>query len=124
MRVLLADDQKDVLSALRLIIQQDPDLQVVGEVTKASALLETIEEVKPDILILDRELSIYQMDQLLNTLWELYPKVHVITLSSREFSWCEACKAGVFASISKTDPPDRLISLLQRMKESIHPEGG
>jgi DNA-binding NarL/FixJ family response regulator len=39
MRVLLADDQSKVHSALRLLLEQEPGMSVVGEAVEAEDLL-------------------------------------------------------------------------------------
>jgi DNA-binding NarL/FixJ family response regulator len=39
MRVLLADDRRAVRSALRLLLEQEPGVQVVGEAADATGLL-------------------------------------------------------------------------------------
>jgi len=53
MHVLLADDQSKVRSALRLLLEQEPELNVVGEATKADELLAQVGTVCPDIVLLD-----------------------------------------------------------------------
>ena len=52
-RVLLADDQPLFTSGLRLVIDAQPDLVCVGEVTTGDTALEQLSEVQPDILLLD-----------------------------------------------------------------------
>jgi DNA-binding NarL/FixJ family response regulator len=43
MRVLLADDQSKVRSALRLLLKQEPGMSVVGEAVEAEDLLAQVE---------------------------------------------------------------------------------
>ena len=56
MRVLLADDQAWLRSAVRLLLEQEPDIEVVGEAAEANVLLSIIDAVAPDLLLLDWEL--------------------------------------------------------------------
>ena len=56
MRVLLADDQMKVRSALRLLLEQEPGLSVVGEAAEAKDLLAQVGTERPDLVLLDWEL--------------------------------------------------------------------
>ncbi|MCZ7674175.1 MAG: response regulator transcription factor [Chloroflexi bacterium] len=68
MRVLLADDQMRVRSALRLLLEQEPGFQVVGEAADATGLLLAATEKAPDLLLLDWELPGLPAAQLLRLL--------------------------------------------------------
>ena len=77
MRVLLADDQAQVRSALRLLLTQEPGLSVVGEATEAQALLAQAEDIHPDMVLLDWELPGLQAADPLST---LRARCHSLTL--------------------------------------------
>jgi len=111
MRVLLADDQPKVRSALRLLLEQDPDMNVVGEATKAEELLAQVGATHPDLLLLDWELpGLQPADPLLPVLRALCPHLSVIALSGRPEVYRAALAAGADAFVSKGDPPERLLS--------------
>ena len=56
MRILLVDDQSEIRSALRLLLEQEQGMTVVGEVAKAEDLLAQVEATRPDVALLDWEL--------------------------------------------------------------------
>jgi DNA-binding NarL/FixJ family response regulator len=56
MRVLLADDQPALRSAVRFLLEQEPDLSIVGEVGDVAGLMERVAALHPDLLLLDWEL--------------------------------------------------------------------
>ena len=56
MRILIADDQADVRSALGLLLMQEPDLEVVAEATDAVGVLLAAENHAPTLVLLDWEL--------------------------------------------------------------------
>ena len=56
MRVLIADDQPQVRSALRLLLRQDPAMVVVGEAGDAEEALKLAATRTPDLVLLDWEL--------------------------------------------------------------------
>ena len=65
MHVLLADDQAEVRSALRFLLEQELGMRVVGEVAEVEALLAQNEVTQPDLVLLDWELPGAQSTDLL-----------------------------------------------------------
>jgi DNA-binding NarL/FixJ family response regulator len=51
--VVVADDHALFLEALRMLLQQEADIEVVGDATNGTEALELTEAFKPDILLLD-----------------------------------------------------------------------
>jgi DNA-binding NarL/FixJ family response regulator len=112
MRVLLADDQAKVRSALRLVLQQQPDIEILGEAVDTTGLLDWVKAVEPDVILLDWELPGLPTITLLPVLHDRQPSVHVIALSGRPEARQAAQEAGADAFVSKGDPPECLISAI------------
>jgi DNA-binding NarL/FixJ family response regulator len=112
MRILVADDQATVRSALQLILEENPELDVVGEATEAGELLAQAEMACPDLVLLDWELPGSQAADLLSALRQHLPHLVVIALSGRPEARQSALDAGVDAFVSKGDPPERLLATL------------
>jgi DNA-binding NarL/FixJ family response regulator len=112
MRVLLADDQTKVRSALRLLLEQEPEMSVVGEAADAEDLLAQAEATQPDLVLLDWELPSLRTDDWLPTLRTLCPHLKVIALSGRPEARQAALDAGAEAFVSKGDPPERLLAAM------------
>ena len=118
MRVLIADDQPQVRSALRLLLKQETDLAVVGEADDAERALELSAEQRPDLVLLDWELPDQRAggplnsagQRLLPALRACCPRLKVIALSGRPEARQAALDAGVDAFVSKGDPPERLLA--------------
>lgn len=110
MRVFLADDQSKVRSALRLLLEQDPEMSVVGEAAEAGDLLIQVRAVRPDLVLLDWELpGLQTANPLLPALRTRCPRLSVIALSGRPEARQAALAAGADAFVSKGDPPERLL---------------
>ena len=109
-RVLLADDQPKVRSALRLLLEQQPGVSILGEAVDVTGLLDWVKATCPDLVLLDWELPGLESDSLLPALREFCPCLAVIALSGRPEARRAALDAGVDAFVSKGDPPERLLA--------------
>jgi DNA-binding NarL/FixJ family response regulator len=110
MRILLADNQADVRSALRLLLEQEPGLDVVGEAIGVEELLIQAEAAQPDLVLLDWELPGSRAADLLPALRSCCPCARAIALSGRPEARREALEAGIDVFVSKADPPERLLA--------------
>ena len=116
MRVLLADDQPQVRSALRLLLEEQPGLSVVDEVVTAGELLSRVEATCPDLILLDWELPGLRPDKILPALHALDPGPVVIALSGRPEARQAALAAGADVFVSKGDPPERLLAAIDQFE--------
>jgi DNA-binding NarL/FixJ family response regulator len=115
MRVLLADNQEKVRSALRLVIDQEPGFIVVGEVTDPDELSVSIEECHPDLLLLDWELLPSEKKTSIRLLMSKFPHLYVIAMSACVMTQHEALAAGANAFLSKVEPVEKFIMSLRHL---------
>jgi DNA-binding NarL/FixJ family response regulator len=115
MRILLADDQPKVRFALRTLLERKWGFEVVGEATHIRDMWQQVEEECPDLLLLDWELPGPQVADLMTALHALCPNLCVIALSGHSESRHVALEAGVDAFVCKCDPPERLLSAIEKM---------
>jgi len=120
MRVFLADDQEAVRSALRLLLEQEVDVEIVGEAANAAQLLALAEHTAPDVILLDWELPGISGSNLLRPLRFLLPAAIVVALSGRPESREEANEAGVNAFVSKCAPSEVLRTVLAAHRAAGH----
>jgi len=121
MRILLADDQPQVRSALRLLLEQEAGLTVVGEAGEIDDLVAQAEATRPDVILMDWELpdrrprsgALHPRRALVSALRSLCPQALLIALSGRPEAGRTAMEAGVDAFISKGDPPEILLLTLR-----------
>ena len=121
MRVLLADDQDWLRSAVRLLLEQEPDIEVVGEAAEATVLLSIVDAVSPDLLLLDWELPGARgvdSERLLRSLHSCCPHIAVIVLSGRPEAATSALQAGADYFVSKAEPPESLLSAVLAVHHS------
>ncbi len=118
MRVLIADDQPSVRSALKLVLEQQ-GIEVAGDVSDSGELLAWFKTNQADLLLLDWELPNQPGKKIIPILRAQYPRLAVIVLNSRPQTRTEALSAGADGFVSKGDPPEYLLSLLASRQTQI-----
>jgi DNA-binding NarL/FixJ family response regulator len=112
MRVLLTDNRTKTRAALKRLLEQEPEVSVVGEVAGAEDLLAQVQETRPDLVLLDWELSGLQATDLLSALHSLYRPLKVIAFSRNREARQEALAAGADAFVSREEPLEWLLITL------------
>jgi DNA-binding NarL/FixJ family response regulator len=81
-KVLIADDHPLVRSGVRRALEEEHDIEVVGEATNGAKVLPLIGQTGPDLVVLD--ISMPQLDGLacLDQIRKRYPDVKVVILSA------------------------------------------
>ncbi len=118
-RVLLADDQLKVRSALRLLIEQELAFNVVGEAGAADELLRGILKAYPQVVLLDWELPGLPDQHKIDSLRLLDPQLRVIALSGRPEARKQALAEGVDLFVSKSDPVDSVLKALYFIHDKV-----
>lgn len=119
-RVLLADDQAWLRSAVRLLLEQEPDIEIIGEAAEIRSLLVKAETEHPHLVLLDWELpGSYEPGagrHVVRALRAIGPHIHIIVLSGRPEAGYPALAAGADYFVSKADPPEALLTALRKVK--------
>jgi two-component system, NarL family, response regulator LiaR len=103
-RVLIVDDHKLVRQGLRFLLEQEPDVQVVGERGDGSELAETANRLRPDVVLLDLIMPGVDGVTALRELKKSMPSAHVVVLTSHrgDDRVREAIAAGADCYLLKT----------------------
>ncbi len=121
-RVLLADDQAWLRSAVKLLLEQEQDFVIVGEAGDVPALVNLVKELQPHLVLLDGELPGVRRAQaacdLLGDLRHADPHVQIIVLSGRPEASRTALATGASDFVSKAAPPEQLLAALHKAKRS------
>ncbi len=110
MRILVADQRSKIRSALRLLLEQEPNQRVVGEAANLDSLMTMVSENRPDLVLLEWELTKRRSDEVLLALRKLIPGIKVVALSGNPEVNSVALEAGADAFVCKCDPPDSLLA--------------
>lgn len=118
MRVLVVDDQPWLRSAIRLLLEHEAGLEVVGELGNVDLLLASLRLLDPDIILLDWEISGMKSLQarrtLLNALRSAAPNLYIIALCNSPVKNDQTMMGGADAFVSRADPPERLLAAVQQ----------
>ena len=109
-RVLLVDDEAMVRAGLRLVLESEPDIEVVGEASDGITALAAAAQLKPDVVLIDIQMP--RLDGLATTrqLLAADPDVKVVVLTTFNDNRYvrEALRLGASGFLLKVAPPERL----------------
>ncbi len=81
-RALLIDDHPIVRSGIRMLLEQAPDIQVVGEADNGANAVELVKQLQPDVLLLDVEIPGKSGMEVAAELREANLPVRILALSA------------------------------------------
>ena len=113
MYVLLAGELEKERIALKRLMEQDSELNVVGEATEAKALLAQLQESRPDLVLLEWGLPGLRATDLMPALRCLSRPVKVVVVDARSETGQEALAAGADAFVSKQEPVEELLNTVR-----------
>ncbi len=119
MRVVLADHNPNALWALKIILDEEPDIEVAGEATDAQQVQTVAKRAGAELLLLDKQLPGLPIERLIASLHALVPQPIVVVMSKNHEDSRLMLRAGADAFVSKGDPPDWLLVTLRQYAGQI-----
>ena len=117
-RSLVVDDQALVRAGLRVILDSEPDVEVVGEAGDGVEALELVRTLAPDVVLMD--LRMPRLDGVATTRRltsnsEWHGRVLVLTTYGDDENVYDALTAGASGFLLKTSPPEELVRAVRRV---------
>ncbi len=113
--IFLAESENHVRGALRLLIEYQPGMQVVGEADHTESLLAQVCVQPPDVILLDWNLHGIHPQRLIRALREHCPNTQLIATSVKPEHKMSSEEWGVDGFLSKQLPPEAFISALDAL---------
>lgn len=125
-RIILADDHAVLRSGLKMLLNAQDDLLVVGEATNGPEALAAVRDHSPDLLLLDITMPKSDGLQVLSQVKRAYPNVRVLVLTMHEEEGYlrRALEAGAAGYCPKSAADAELISAIRAVMRGnvyIHP---
>lgn len=114
-KIVIVEDQMIVRKGLRMIVEQDPDLTVIGEAMNGVEAIALLELELPDLILLDIRMPEMDGVKTVKAVRERWPEVKILILTTfnDDEAALETLKDGVNGFMLKTAEPEKLI-------QSIH----
>ncbi|MFJ8065813.1 response regulator [Psychrobacillus sp. NPDC096426] len=112
-RIVIAEDQRMVLGALGSLLDLEEDMEVVGKASNGEEALKLIEQLQPDICIMDIEMPIKSGLDAAEQLKTNNCKVIILTTFARSGYFERARKAGVNGYLLKDSPSEELANSIR-----------
>jgi two-component system response regulator NreC len=118
-RILLADDHTVMRSGLRLILERQPDFQVIGEAADGREAVERAEQLAPDVVVIDIAMPRLNGLDATRQIIAKNPAASVVVLSmhSDESYIVRALKAGARGYLLKDSAEADLINAIRAVNE-------
>jgi two-component system, NarL family, response regulator DegU len=123
LRICLADDHRLTLQGVRRALEEEPDIEVVGEAYSGQDVLPLIRETEPDVVLLDVHLPKIEGLVCLDLIRKNHPKVKVVMFSATTTveDIETALRRGASAYILKTvNPLDLAAAIRQSADETVY----
>ena len=115
-RLVLVDDQATVRQGLKMRLLLEPDISVVGEASSGTDALTLVQQLRPDVVLMDVEMP--DMDGITATtaLQSIVPQSATVMLSihSDNITRARAQSAGAKACVEKMGSTEELLSAIRQ----------
>jgi DNA-binding NarL/FixJ family response regulator len=113
-RLLLVDDEAMVRTGLRLILETEEDLRVVGEASSGVDAIEQAERLRPDVVLMDvRMPRMDGVEACRRLVEESDTKVVILTTFDLDEHLFSAVRAGACGFLLKASPPEELVAAIR-----------
>jgi two-component system response regulator NreC len=119
-RVLIVDDHAIVRAGTRLLLNSQPDIEVVGEAVNGKEGLARAQELSPDVVLMDINMPDMDGIQATRAIKESLPEVRVLALTMHEDSryFFQMLKEGALGYMLKGSEPDELLGAIRAVYQN------
>ena len=117
---MVADDQELVRTGFQVILNSEPDIEVVGEAADGREAIETAKQLGPDVVLMDIRMPVLDgiaATRRIVTGPDSRPRVLILTTFDLDEYVYEALRSGASGFMLKDNPADQLITAIRVVSE-------
>ena len=116
-KVLLADDHGIVRAGLRRIVEESSDMAVVAEAADGRETLRLVQEILPDVAVIDISMPGLDGLEVVSQLHGQYPDLPILILTMHEEGQyvVRAIQAGAMGYLTKQSAPEQLVKAIRKV---------
>ena len=113
-RLLLVDDHAVVRSGLRMLLESETNVEIVGEAGNASDAISMLSQLEPDVILMDIGLPDMSGIDATREIKRLHPDIYILALTIHEDEeyFFKMLEAGANGYIPKRAAPEELITAI------------
>jgi DNA-binding NarL/FixJ family response regulator len=117
-RVFVVEDQVKILRSQLRLLEEQPDLEIVGTALSGEAALEQVAAAAPDVILLDLGLPGMSGIDVTRQVKERWPRVEILifTIFDEEDRVLEAVKAGASGYLLKGSSADKIVEAIKEVR--------
>jgi two-component system response regulator NreC len=114
-RLLLVDDHAVVRSGLRMMLENERDVEIIGEAATASEALERATRLKPNVILMDIGLPDMSGIDATREIKKRFPDVSIVALTIHEDEeyFFKMLEAGASGYVPKRAAPEELVTAIR-----------
>lgn len=114
-RILIADDHAVIRQGIRVLLEKEPDIEVVAEAGDGQDALEKYKDIQPDILLLDISMPKMSGMEVTKAVRQEFPdgKIVFLTMHEGDEYFFQALSVGASGYVVKGADSEELLSALR-----------
>jgi two-component system response regulator NreC len=112
--LLLVDDHEVVRTGLRMLLESQQDLKIVGEASTGEQAIQMVDKLTPDVVVMDITLPDASGIEITRRLKATHPDISIVALTIHEDEqyFFEMLQAGASAYVPKRAAPEDLVTAI------------
>lgn len=116
--VIIVDDHPYFLAGVRKVLEQEPDIEVIAELTRGDDAFDMIKQHRPHVVVMDVNLPASNGLQVTKQVRDILPQTYVINVTAYhdEAQVLHALRAGASACLPKDVTPRQLLLAIREAR--------